>query len=106
MLRKTGREEIMAMEMRVGDVVEVRSNQRIPADMVILATEDQDGSVFIRTDQLDGETDWKLRRAVKFTQNYSKNSSILTLQATIEAEAPKLDIYHFEGVFKVQTAGF
>lgn len=69
-LRKSGREEIMAMDMKVGDVVEIKSNQRVPADMVILATDDPEGSVFIRTDQLDGETDWKLRKAVRFTQKY------------------------------------
>ena len=35
--------------------------------MVLLQTTEKSGSVFIRTDQLDGETDWKLRKAVAFT---------------------------------------
>jgi magnesium-transporting ATPase (P-type) len=30
----------MAMNMVVGDIVEIKSNQRVPADMVILATDD------------------------------------------------------------------
>jgi len=33
--------------------------------MILLQTEDKTGTVFIRTDQLDGETDWKLRYALK-----------------------------------------
>jgi phospholipid-translocating ATPase len=35
--------------------------------MVLLYTTEKSGSVFIRTDQLDGETDWKLRKAISFT---------------------------------------
>lgn len=105
LLRKTGKEEVMSMDIKVGDIIEVKSNQRIPADMIILSTEDADGTVFIRTDQLDGETDWKLRKAIKFTQNYSKNSNIMTLSASIDAEPPKLDIYSFQGVFKVHSSG-
>lgn len=72
--------------------------------MVILATNQEDGTVFIRTDQLDGETDWKLRKAVNFTHNYLKNNSqnsLLGLLATVNAQAPKLDIYDFQGFFKV-----
>jgi phospholipid-translocating ATPase len=62
--------------------------------------------VFIRTDQLDGETDWKLRKAIKFTHNFmNKNDMVntLSLLATVNAEEPHLDIYKFEGFFKVES---
>ena len=42
-------------------MVIVNSNERVPADLIILATTEISGTVFIRTDQLDGETDWKVR---------------------------------------------
>jgi phospholipid-translocating ATPase len=45
----------------------VHHNERIPADLVLLYTTERSGAVFIRTDQLDGETDWKLRKAVTKT---------------------------------------
>lgn len=48
-------------QLKVGDIIEVHANQRIPADLILLHTSDQNGTVFIKTDQLDGETDWKLR---------------------------------------------
>lgn len=87
-------------DLKVGDVLKVRKNQRLPADVVILKSVTNDstssrqnsldeaeagpstdlldeeqhaeapssptdassaGDTFIRTDQLDGETDWKLR---------------------------------------------
>ena len=60
----------------------------MPADCILLETEDKSGVVFIRTDQLDGETDWKLRQATK------QSSGILIV------EPPKLDIYDFKGVLR------
>jgi len=53
-ITRTGPVEIMSKDIKVGHIIEVKSNQRIPADMVILSTSEEDGTVFIRTDQLDG----------------------------------------------------
>lgn len=58
---------VCSASLKVGDIIKVHQNERIPADMVLLYTTEKSGSVFIRTDQLDGETDWKLRKAVSMT---------------------------------------
>lgn len=58
--------------LRVGDLVLLEKNQRVPADLVLLHTSDASGTCFIRTDQLDGETDWKLRVAVPTCQKVSE----------------------------------
>ena len=42
--------------------------------MIILYSDNDQGTLFLKTDQLDGETDWKLRKAVKMTQTQIKNS--------------------------------
>lgn len=55
--------------IKVGDLVLLEKNQRVPADMVVLKTQEEEGQCFIRTDQLDGETDWKLRNAVSTIQS-------------------------------------
>ena len=57
-----------ASSIRVGNMVLLEKNQRVPADMVLLTTSEEEGTCFIRTDQLDGETDWKLKVAVGQTQ--------------------------------------
>ncbi|KAF5337686.1 hypothetical protein D9611_015031 [Ephemerocybe angulata] len=59
---------VPSSSLRVGDLVHLEKNQRVPADLVLLRTSDASGTCFIRTDQLDGETDWKLRVAVPETQ--------------------------------------
>ena len=55
---------VPSSSLRVGDLVLLEKNQRVPADLVLLHTSESSGTCFIRTDQLDGETDWKLRVAV------------------------------------------
>ena len=54
-----------ASDLLVGDIIELKKDSRVPADIVVLKTfnESNDNQAFIRTDQLDGETDWKLRKA-------------------------------------------
>ena len=56
--------DVQAQEINTGDIIQVNSNERIPADMVCLFTADKSGIAFIRTDQIDGETDWKVRQPV------------------------------------------
>lgn len=54
-------EHVPGSELRVGDIVMLHKGQRVPADMILLRTNETMGTVFIRTDQLDGEIDWKVR---------------------------------------------
>ncbi|KAF7703863.1 putative phospholipid-transporting ATPase IIB [Cucumispora dikerogammari] len=68
-----GEEEIKKMiikssEIQTGDLIFITKNSRIPADLVLLKSF-RGREVFIRTDQLDGETDWKLRIPPSATQD-------------------------------------
>jgi phospholipid-translocating ATPase len=57
----------------VGDIIKVSHNERVPADLLLVYTTEKSAAVFIRTDQLDGETDWKLRKSVSITQHAAIN---------------------------------
>lgn len=59
-------------DIGVGDLIIIEKDKRIPADVVLLRTTEKSGACFIRTDQLDGETDWKLRIAMPYTQNLAE----------------------------------
>ncbi|XP_031412416.1 probable phospholipid-transporting ATPase IIA [Meleagris gallopavo] len=63
-----GTVKVKSSNIQVGDLIIVEKNQRVPADMIFLRTSEKNGSCFLRTDQLDGETDWKLRLPVTCTQ--------------------------------------
>ncbi|EGG00609.1 putative aminophospholipid translocase [Melampsora larici-populina 98AG31] len=117
---------IPSSSIRVGDIVLLDKNMRVPADLVLLRTSDSDsGSCFIRTDQLDGETDWKLKVALELTQNlpngdadllqldgeYDKDSFLsdnihnrpsgLGKKIEIFADKPNMDIHTFVGTLIV-----
>lgn len=87
-----------ASSIRVGDLLVLRRNQRIPADCVLLHTTETSGTTFIRTDQLDGETDWKLRYPLNSTKGLSYRE-ISMLRANVRCEALHKDIYKFVGAF-------
>ena len=74
---------VPSSSLRVGDLVVLEKNQRVPADLVLLRTSDSSGTCFIRTDQIDGETDWKLRVAVPACQKLSSDRELLTVDAEI-----------------------
>ncbi|KAH9932838.1 aminophospholipid-transporting P-type ATPase [Amylocystis lapponica] len=89
--------------LRVGDFVVLEKNQRVPSDLVLLRTSDQSGTCFIRTDQLDGETDWKLRVAVPACQKLPGERELFELDAEIYADAPIKDIHTFIGTFTINS---
>ncbi|KAL6937604.1 putative aminophospholipid-translocase [Hanseniaspora osmophila] len=87
---------IPSKDLKVGDLVQLKKGQRIPTDMVLLqSTSDTPGECFIKTDQLDGETDWKLRLACPLTQKCTVDD--LINKASITAEAPQKNIHSFNG---------
>ncbi|KAF8500490.1 hypothetical protein F5888DRAFT_1801999 [Russula emetica] len=94
---------IPSSSIRVGDLVLLEKNQRVPADLILLRTSDLSGTCFIRTNQLDGETDWKLRVAVPATQKLPFDHELLNLDAEIYADAPSKDIHAFIGTSTINT---
>lgn len=98
--------------IRVGDLIVLNPNERAPADMVLLWTSDPSGSLFIRTDQLDGETDWKVRRPLTSTQThigtvtnpmqpFSNMHRVQDFQqAVLYCDQPNKNIYDFLGLYE------
>uniref|UniRef100_A0A914Y6V3 Phospholipid-transporting ATPase n=1 Tax=Panagrolaimus superbus TaxID=310955 RepID=A0A914Y6V3_9BILA len=93
----TGYQTVLSKDIQVGDIILLHKNQRIPADVILLRTSEPSGGCFIRTDQLDGETDWKLRLAIPALQELHKDKEIFDSKCEIYAEAPHKDIYNFIG---------
>lgn len=91
-------------KIRVGDIIIVDKDQRVPADMVFLKTSEKNGACFIRTDQLDGETDWKLRLAVSATQEFESIEEVFKCTAIVYTEEPRRDIHSFNGKFTLGDA--
>ncbi|KAF2722135.1 putative phospholipid-translocating P-type ATPase [Polychaeton citri CBS 116435] len=121
-------------DLRVGDVIVLNKDQRIPADVVVLksfAAESSQGAeaarapepnlleqvedgrpldnettssdpsgggeAFIRTDQLDGETDWKLRLASPLAQTLAPSEYV---RLRITAGKPDKKVNDFVGTLE------
>jgi phospholipid-translocating ATPase len=96
-------ETVPSSELRIGDLIQVHTDQRVPADIILLRTTEKAGASFIRTDQLDGETDWKLRKAVATTQKFPSDDSLTSFRASVFIEKPRKEIYQFVGNFNRQV---
>ena len=87
-----------AQNLKVGDIIKVNQNEIFPADCILLHTTEKSGTVFLRTDQLDGETDWKLRKAVGMTSNCSPITNLKKDDRIVMfANPPNDQIYDFKG---------
>uniref|UniRef100_A0A8C9VUT5 Phospholipid-transporting ATPase n=1 Tax=Scleropages formosus TaxID=113540 RepID=A0A8C9VUT5_SCLFO len=98
-LSPRGTVKVKSSGIQVGDLIIVEKNQRVPADMIFLRTSERNGSCFLRTDQLDGETDWKLRLPVACTQRLPTAADLLQIRSFVYAEEPNIDIHNFVGTF-------
>lgn len=94
--------KIQSKEIRVGDTIIILKGQRIPADMILLKSFEQNESCFIKTDQLDGETDWKLRKPCPSTQKIKENL-LLSFNCEFEVNPPTKEIYEFSGILKYNS---
>lgn len=72
----------------------------MPADLILLRTSEPSGTVFVRTDQLDGETDWKLRIAIPETQRLESDQHLFNISSSLYVEKPQRDIHSFIGTFQ------
>ncbi len=147
--------EVKSRDLRVGDVLKLNKDQRVPADLVILkclaaessapaaaqvglsanadaptsiseadsatntislderiatdstgdhssppANEAGTGETFLRTDQLDGETDWKLRTTSPLSQSLDP---LEFTQLTLVAAKPDRKVNEFYGTIKYRS---
>ncbi|KAJ1650120.1 drs2 neo1 protein [Dispira simplex] len=97
--------QVFWQHIQVGNVVCLRANEWIPADMVVLASSDKQGQCYVETAALDGETTLKLKQALKQTQKSIGNArDLVNLQGAVHAECPNPDLYSFEGSLELPGA--
>ncbi|XP_067890257.1 phospholipid-transporting ATPase IH isoform X2 [Heterodontus francisci] len=84
-------------KLRVGDIVMTKENETFPCDIVFLSSSNDDGTCFVTTASLDGESSTKTYQAVQDTKTLRTEADVDTLNATIECEQPQPDLYNFVG---------
>ncbi|KAF9971218.1 hypothetical protein BGZ73_005886 [Actinomortierella ambigua] len=83
--------------IRVGDIIMLKNNQPVPADAIILATSEAEGSCFIETKDLDGETNLKTRVSLHETSKYTTPRRCSRLRCVIDMEPVNANLYSCNG---------
>jgi phospholipid-translocating ATPase len=93
-------ERTLWKKLEVGDLVLLRDNDQVPADIVVLSTSDADGLCYIETKNLDGETNLKPRRSLKATCTITSEEDLEHAAFYLDSEPPHPNLYSYNGVLK------
>ncbi|KAK3094796.1 hypothetical protein FSP39_006359 [Pinctada imbricata] len=97
--------KVKSMNIRVGDIVKVTENHGFPCDLVMLSSSHTDGNCYIKTANLDGETNLKTHFCVPETRRYQQDDEFTKLSAQIECQQPIVDLYKFVGRINIFRDG-
>lgn len=86
--------------LRVGDFVRIYNDDELPADVIILATSDPDGACYVETKNLDGETNLKVRQALRCGRSMKHARDCERAEFVIESEAAQPNLYKYNGAIK------
>lgn len=84
-------------DVRVGDVLMLKNNESIPADIIILSTSNAQGICYVETKNLDGETNLKIRQAPAKTNWIQTAEQAAAFNSLIQVEPPSTRLYTFNG---------
>ncbi|KAI0064385.1 phospholipid-translocating P-type ATPase [Artomyces pyxidatus] len=93
-------ERTLWKKLEVGDIVLLRDNEQVPADIIVLATSDPDGMCYLETKNLDGETNLKPRKAVHATSHMLSEEDVERSSFVLDSEPPHLNLYLYNGVLR------
>ncbi|KAL5004459.1 hypothetical protein ScPMuIL_017915 [Solemya velum] len=96
-LRNGSLTRIKSMNIKVGDIVQVQTNHGFPCDMVLISSHDPQGTCYVTTANLDGETNLKTHSSLTHTRSHQTAESLSSLHAVIECQQPIPDLYKFVG---------
>ncbi|KAG8839086.1 hypothetical protein FRC18_000965 [Serendipita sp. 400] len=95
-------ERTLWKKLEIGDVVLLRDNDQIPADIVVLSTSDADGLCYVETKNLDGETNLKPRKSLKATSMISSEEDVEHASFIVDSEPPHPNLYLYNAVLRYQ----
>ncbi len=104
-LRGSSFDETKWINVAVGDIVRVESEEPFPADLVLLASSEPEGLCYIETANLDGETNLKIKQALPETSSMVSSTELSRLGGRIRSEQPNSSLYTYEATLTMQAGG-
>lgn len=88
-------------DIQVGDIILIKKNDTIPADVVVLKSSTPNGYCYLETTNIDGESALKVKEAVGVTQLHIDNYQ--DLEAHVSVDLPDKEIYSFAGTMNIES---
>ncbi|CCF60418.1 hypothetical protein KAFR_0K00630 [Kazachstania africana CBS 2517] len=88
------------VDIKVGDIIKVSSEESIPADIIVLSSSEPEGLCYIETANLDGETNLKIKQSRVETSKFIDAQKIGTIHGQVSSEQPNSSLYTYEGTMK------
>jgi len=103
-------QDVRWREVEVGNIVKICDDELIPADLVCLHSELTDNVCFVKTTNLDGESNLKIRRPLQLREliQVVKDlgpGGLVHIKGTLQCERPNADLHNFKGRFNWQDDG-
>ena len=92
------------IDIKVGDIVRVESEEPFPADLVLLASSEPEGLCYVETANLDGETNLKIKQSVPETAPLINPADLGRLSGRLKSEQPNTSLYTYEATLTMQAA--
>lgn len=90
------------IDLKVGDIIELKRDDQVPADIVLLYADGRNGIAYIETMALDGETNLKSKQPPRLlAERCGTLADISSCRAHFVVEDPNLDLYEFNGKVSV-----
>jgi len=86
----------------VGDVIRTRRDETFAADVIFLGSDNDEGTCYVETMNLDGETNLKIKKSMEETKHMGEDD-LGSLAGIIECEPPNSRLYQFTGNMVLST---
>ncbi|XP_016789281.1 phospholipid-transporting ATPase IC isoform X3 [Pan troglodytes] len=94
-------------EIQVGDVIRLKKNDFVPADILLLSSSEPNSLCYVETAELDGETNLKFKMSLEITDQYlQREDTLATFDGFIECEEPNNRLDKFTGTLFWRNTSF
>ncbi|TQS39159.1 hypothetical protein Golomagni_00321, partial [Golovinomyces magnicellulatus] len=93
------------LDVSVGDILRVESEEAFPADIVLLASSEPEGLCYIETANLDGETNLKIKQAIPETCVMVSPNTLSKFSGILRSEQPNSSLYTYEATLTSAARG-
>ncbi|KXS10299.1 phospholipid-translocating P-type ATPase [Gonapodya prolifera JEL478] len=97
-------EQVESRNIAPGDICMVLKGEKFPSDLVLLSSSIDDGTCFIETSDLDGETNLKRRTAVPELSSLQDLEEVVLLRGVVRCPLPNEKLNEFDGTLSVSDS--